>query len=244
MDGWWTSGGGPALGRKGREKQLGRTGTNPWDRTRANWGGKRKDDVGGCFRPDCRLSWKPSWEGSVAACPCLSVFTASYRKGNPLRVSEQGCAMIRDSELKHFPSLSIRWWPWRSPTSPLSPVPVTQWEKWAPACSRPWVWQSSLAWSLSPRLPVPICQLPPLFFPSPLLSFHRHYYFGDHDFRSSQGHTLSQIPVVLTHWQQKSLGDDGGGGQEEGVAKGWWICRLWWWFHVVRTCQNLLHCTS
>lgn len=56
MDGWWTGGGGPALGREEREKQLDRTGTSPWDGTRANWGGKKEDDVGGCFRPDCRLS--------------------------------------------------------------------------------------------------------------------------------------------------------------------------------------------
>jgi len=54
--GWWTGGGGLALGREEREKQLGRTGTSPWDGTRTNWGGKREDDVGGCFRPDCRLS--------------------------------------------------------------------------------------------------------------------------------------------------------------------------------------------
>ena len=85
------------------------------------------------------------------------------------------------------------------------------------------------------------CQLPPIFFLSSQLQFHLYYYFGDHDFRSSQGHALSRDQSGSHTIASNLLGMVG--GQEGGITRRWWICRLWWWFYFVCTCQNLPNCT-
>ena len=73
---------------------------------------------------------------------------------------------------------------------------------------------------LEPQAACPDLPATSPFFPSPLLPFHRHCYFGDHDFRSSQGHTLAQDPSGSYTLAAEITWGWWGWGQEGGVTKG------------------------
>lgn len=96
MDGWWTGGGRQALekGGKGEAIEQNRNkplGTEPEltgvERRKTMLEGASGQTVG-CLESQA--------ERFCCSLSLSAYFTASYRKGNPLRVSEQGCVMIRD----------------------------------------------------------------------------------------------------------------------------------------------------
>lgn len=188
------------------------------------------------------MSWNPNW-GFLAACfsVCLFVSAASHSKGNPLRVFEHGCAIIRDLKLKDFSSRSMWVVPFKSPMSLLLPETFTKQKNWVHALFM--ALSLTVFYNLFCKPGAAFCRpwycccLSSIFFLSSLLVFHLYYYFLNHEPRSSEWHNLFQDHSGSHALTSKSLGD-GVGGQEGGTTKGWCICWLWLWFYGVCICQN------